>query len=279
VATSCRYGSTSKQAEIQDRSIKEASALAASRQFPGIYWTLNDSGNDPYLFAFDEQGRSRGTFKVDGADNLDWEALQIGPGRDGGFALYVGDTGDNDGVRRDSTIYRVPEPQPLPPQSGRPRAQNTARAEAFKITFPGESRDTEAMIVHPATGQIYLLSKESGNSRVFRVPMPLSAGQTARLEQVARLDLSILRARGELVTDATITPDARRVAVRTNTSALEFDVADGEPLENIWSRTPRVARLDDGPQGEGMTYRVDGQALMTTGEDTPAELFITPLQC
>ena len=146
----CRYGQTRRVANLLDTTIKEASALVASKQWPGIYWTLNDSGNDPLIFAFDEQGRSRGTFRVDDADNVDWESMQLGPGRDGGFALYIGDTGDNDGVRRDSTIYRIPEPQPEPPQSNnRPRPKSTAPAEAFKFSFPGDSRDVEAMIVHP----------------------------------------------------------------------------------------------------------------------------------
>jgi hypothetical protein len=268
-------------AELQDRSIKEASALAASQQWPGIYWTLNDSGNEPFVFAFDEQGRSRGTFRVDGAENVDWEALAIGPGRDGGFALYVGDTGDNDGVRRDSTIYRVPEPQPEPTQSGnRPRPKTTAPAEAFKFTFPDASRDTEAMLVHPKTGQILLITKEpGGNSRIYRLPTPLDSRRTARLEQIGRLDLSSQRGPAALVTDASASADAHRVVIRTYASALEFDLADGESLEAIGGRKARVYRLEDAPQGEGIAYRADGGALMTIGESVPAILYETPWRC
>jgi hypothetical protein len=253
----------------------------ASKQFPGIYWTLNDSGNDPLIYAFDDQGRSRGTFKVDDAKNEDWESMALGPGRDGGFALYIGDTGDNDGVRRDSTIYRILEPQPEPPQSNnRPRPKSTASAEAFKFAFPGESRDTEAFVVHPETGQIVLFTKEfSGSSRVFRMPMPLDSKRTARLEQVGRIDTPTQRGLGAAVTDAAISPDGRRVAVRTYSNVLEFDLAESESPEVVVARTPSVYRLDDAPQGEGITYRADGGALMTIGESTPAVLYETPWGC
>lgn len=257
--------------------------MAASQQFPGIYWTLNDSGNEPFVFAFDDQGRSRGTFRVEGANNVDWEALQLGLGRDGGFALYVGDTGDNDGVRRDSTIYRVPEPRPDPPQNGsnRPRPKPTTQAEAFTYMFPGGSRDTEAFIVHPKTGEIVIITKEwSGRSRVYRLPTPLDSRRRATLEPIGTLDLTFLGQRNhEMVTDASITADAHRIAVRTYTRILEFDLADGESLDAVWSRTPRVYRVDDGPQGEGLSYRADGTALMSIGEDVPAVLFQMPWLC
>src|SRR5688572_29318051 len=113
----CQYAPTSRVAQLHDRGIREASGLVASQQWPGVYWTINDHGNAPVLFAFDQDGAPRGSFRVHGASNVDWEALQLGPDGDGGFALYIGDTGDNDQNRRDPVIYRVPEPEPAPPGS------------------------------------------------------------------------------------------------------------------------------------------------------------------
>jgi len=69
------------------------------------------------------------------------------------------------------------------------------------------------------------------------------------------------------------------VTIRTYGSALEYDVPPGAPLASIWEQMPRVARLDDGPQGEGITYRADAGALITIGESTPAVLYETPRQC
>jgi hypothetical protein len=107
----CGYGHTHPVAEVQEKMLTEASALVASQRRPGVYWTLNDSKNEPMLFAVDQQGRSRGRFRVSNAANVDWESLQLGPGRHDGATLYIGDTGDNKGNRREMVIYRVPEPE------------------------------------------------------------------------------------------------------------------------------------------------------------------------
>lgn len=275
----CHYGPTRRLADVETRALGEASGLAASQRWPGVYWALNDSGNPPELFAIDAQGRARGTFRVEGARNIDWEALQLGPGADGGFALYIADTGDNDRVRREAVIYRVPEPAPAPP-GGPAVTRRTAPAEAFRISYPDGPRNTEALLVHPRTGEILLATKEpSGQSALFRVPLPLESRRAAALEPVGRIDLRALVPPGGLVTDGAVAPDGRRVVVRTYGFALEYAVPDGAPLASIWSQAPRLVPLHDGPQAEAITYRADGGALVTTGEGVPAHLFETPWQC
>jgi hypothetical protein len=273
----CGYGQTHPVAEVQEKLLTEASALVASQRWPGVYWTLNDSKNEPMLFAADQQGKSRGRFRVSNAENVDWESLQLGPDGYGGAALYVGDTGNNKGNRRDMVIYRVSEPEPVAARSG---TLTTTRAEAFRFVYPGGPRNTEAMLVHPVTGEILLITKEpDGHSLVFRMPTPLNSKRVATLEQVGTVDVTGLAAPGDLVTDASVTPDARRVIVRTYTSALEYDVADGAPLANIWDQSPRIIPLDDGSKAEGVTYRADGGALITIGEGSTPRLFETPRQC
>src|SRR4051812_622430 len=46
----CKYTPTHRVSQIRDGAIREASGLVASQQFPGVFWTLNDSGNAPMLF-------------------------------------------------------------------------------------------------------------------------------------------------------------------------------------------------------------------------------------
>jgi hypothetical protein len=275
----CQYSVTRQLADVQDRALSEASALAASQRRPGIYWTLNDSGNSPTVFGIDEDGRSRGTFRVDKAENVDWEAMQVGPGSDGGPALYIGDIGDNDRERREIVIYRVPEPDVEPPGS---RATNsrTAQAEAFKLQYPDGPRDAEGLLVHPQTGEMLIVTKElPGRAGVYRVPLPVDVRRTVKVERVAEVDMGRVGVKIDVVTDATVAADGRRVTVRTYGSALEYDVMDGAPLASIWEQMPRVARLDDGPQAEGITYRANGQALVSIGESIPTHLFETPWQC
>jgi hypothetical protein len=275
----CGYAAARPLAELKSRAVPEASGLAASRQVPDVYWTLNDHSNSAMLVALDAQGRSRGVVSVTNADNTDWEALQPGPGRDGSPALYIGDIGDNDEGRRDVTIYRVPEPLlPPAPASGEPPVLSTPPPEVFKLVYPDGPHNAEAMLVHPTTGELVVITKEkSGQSSVFRAPNPLDASQVGTFERVGGLDVSALggpgagasgksAASGKLVTDAAISPDGQRVAVRTYTAALEYDLAQGASLASIWSQAPRVSPLDDGKKGEGITYKMDSHALVTIGE-------------
>jgi hypothetical protein len=231
------------------------------------------------VYALDEQGRSRGTFRVSDAENEDWEALQVGPGKDGGTALYIGDIGDNDEKRKEIQIYRVPEPE-VGPAGGRAPSGRTADAETFKLTYPDGAHDAEALLVHPTTGEILIVTKEvPGRATVYRVPTPLDSRRTVKMELVAKLDLARGGIRTDVVDDATVTADARRVTIRTYGSGQEYDVPPGAPLASIWDQTPRTFRIQDPPQGEGISYRLDGNALLTIGEDSPTFLWLTPRQC
>src|SRR5919107_911116 len=105
------YGPPTRITTIKNESINESSGLVASRTSPGVYWTHNDSGDGPFIYALDTRGQSLGTFRVTGATNRDWEDIAAGPGPQPNRPyLYVGDIGDNDSKRNEVVVYRVPEP-------------------------------------------------------------------------------------------------------------------------------------------------------------------------
>jgi hypothetical protein len=173
----------------------------------------------------------------------------------------------------------VPEPE-VGPAGGRAPNGRTTPAETFKLSYPDGAHDAEALLVHPTTGEILIVTKEvPGRATVYRVPTPLDSRRTVKLEQVATVDLARTGVRTDVVDDATITTDARRVTIRTYGTGLEYDVPAGAPLATIWGQTPRVFKIQDPPQGEGISYRLDGNALLTIGEDSPTFLWLTPRQC
>src|ERR671914_2212087 len=91
------YGTPTRIANLKNSSINESSGLAASRLNPNVYWTHNDSGDGPFVYAFDSTGESRGVFRVAGAQARDWEDAGVGPGPERGKSyLYLGDIGDNE---------------------------------------------------------------------------------------------------------------------------------------------------------------------------------------
>src|SRR5687767_14630941 len=47
------YGAPVHLVNLENQSVKESSGIAASRRNAGIFWTHNDSGDGPFIYAFD----------------------------------------------------------------------------------------------------------------------------------------------------------------------------------------------------------------------------------
>lgn len=257
-------------AMLAEPAITESSGLAASRRSPGVLWTVNDSGGGPFLYATDRAGRARGTIAVAGADNVDWEDLAVGPGTNGEDTLYVAETGDNARQRDDPAIYRVAEPT-LPDEAAAPAAGSaaTAFAERFPLVFPDGPRDVEALLVHPATGEVVLVSKEMGGDAVVSAAA-LGPGEKATLERVGELALPGIGP-AKTITADTVSADTRRVALRTPFLAYEWTLGEGEAVATGLTRRPRAVALPPTPRGEAIAYGGDGE-LLVTSEGSPCPL-------
>ncbi len=68
----------------------------------GNFLTLNDSGDEPALYAFDSKGKNLTKILIKGALNRDWESLA----KDDKY-IYIGDFGNNKGNRKDLKIYLI----------------------------------------------------------------------------------------------------------------------------------------------------------------------------
>src|SRR4051812_1120595 len=156
------YGPPTRITTIKNDAVNESSGLVASRTSPGAYWTHNDSGDGPFIYAFDARGQSLGTFRVTGASNRDWEDIAAGRGPQPNRSyLYIGDIGDNDSKRSEIAVYRIPDPQLTPPDktSKKKRPRTTDPAEPIRLAYPDGAHDAEALLVHPATGNLYIVTK------------------------------------------------------------------------------------------------------------------------
>jgi hypothetical protein len=253
---------------VDEARLTESSGLVASRLVPDLFWTHNDSGDGPRIYAFDRQGRLLAVATVAGAEAHDWEDLAIGPGPDPGRPyLYLGDLGDNLRRRKTITVYRVPEPSLDPRQTD--VALTTAPAEALTLRYPDHPHDAETLLVHPVHGTIYLVPKEAAPAPVYRAQPRFHSGEVQTLEQVGAL--SVIAATG-----GEIAPDGRRVALRNYLQAFEYRLPEGRPFDAIWTVEPQTIPLPPMRQGEALAYRPDGWALLTTSEGRPMPLFELP---
>jgi len=271
----------------------ENSAAAMSFGQPGVFFTINDSGNDPLLFALDTTGADRGVWRVQGATNVDWEAASVGPC--GGSravvpavampdeCVYIGDTGDNSEKRTSRVIYRVPEPR-----AQRAGFTGDVAAEGLRYRYPDGAHDVEAMYV-PPNGYIYLITKRphrdaTGRLRpalVFALP-PDAWGKPGPV--VAQLvdSLPIVPGSAPLryITDAALAPDEHALAVRTYAQIFTFaiDPGTGRVRGGIPPAVCNIVALDVWP-GEGITWVGRGSTLLLTseGRTSPMQIVECPM--
>ncbi|MGH9283348.1 MAG: hypothetical protein ACRD0S_10490 [Acidimicrobiales bacterium] len=260
------YGPAVLAGEVADPEVDESSGLAASRRNPGLLWTHNDSGDEPRIFCLTAQAARCGTWTVAGAKARDWEDMAAGPGPAAGEPyLYLGDIGDNKGVLEGVVVYRVREPQA--DAGGATATGATERAEAIPLRYDDGPHDAEALMVHPTTGDLYVITKALVGVGVYKAPPG-----TAVLTRIASFDLGV----GHLVTGADIAPDGRRVAVSTYRSGYELTLPESESsFDAIWSQPPQPVDLGLRAQGEAVAYRLDGTGLFASSEKAPARLFLT----
>jgi len=239
---------------IEDPRITESSGLAASRTHPGVYWTHNDSGDGPYVYAVDSRtGKTVATITMTGVGQpRDVEAISLGP--DGN--LYVGDIGDNlNGSWDHVWIYRFPEPKAL--------KDATVRATQFDVKYADGPRDAEALMVHPVTGRVYIASKNKGGGGLYEGPAELTSGST-----------NVFRRVGEVpwVTDGAFSPDGRELVLRSYFSAR------GYAFENGRLGADHPVRAPFQRQAESVTYTADGSALMFGSEGERSDVVRVDLE-
>lgn len=265
---------------LENRSVKESSGIAASRRNADILWTHNDSGDGPFIYAFDRRGKHRGVWRITGAQAVDWEDMAIGPGPTRGRSyLYIGDIGDNLRKRNQITIYRVAEPQITPKDASSTvqKPLKTEAADVIRLKYPDGKYDAETLLIHPLTGSLYIITKVRGAAaRVYKLkaPAPKSGASTLSFVREFRFPNPFLG----FVTGGDISPDGHRVVISDYLGACELILPDkrGMAFDEIWKQSPLPVDIGGFPgvrrQGESICYRADGLALLATSEGLPCPL-------
>lgn len=263
------YGPPVKLGVLSHKEVSESSGLVSSRTTPELYWTHNDSGDGPFLYAFDSQGAHKGVWRVTGATARDWEDLATGPGPERGIHyLYIGDIGDNPGARPELRIYRVAEPVITPADATSRKANPIATKdpEVIRLRYPDGRHDAEALLVHPVSGNIYIVIKVPfGNPVIYEARAPLSTAEVITMVRVAEIRLPAFF--GGLITGGDISPDGSRVALCDYNQGYELVLPHaGAPFNEIWKQPLQPIYLGERKQGEAIGYRLDGGALLATSE-------------
>ena len=229
---------------VSDDRIREASGLVATRSPPdGFLVTVNDSGDEGRIFVLDAGTCDTIGVTRWGEDPEDVEALAPARAADGTTGVWVGDIGDNRS-RRDTVRVAL-----LPVAAG----DRDASPQWTDLRYADGPRDAEALLRHPRTGRLFVVSKRVVGGAVYAVPDRVAPGAVGEMRRVGRA-LS-------LTTGGAFWPDGRHVLLRNYGRAVVYR----------WPGLDQVASfaLPAQPQGEALAVTPDGRVLVTsegTGE-------------
>jgi len=265
-------------ARVADARVTEASGIAASPGRPELLWMLNDSGGAPELHLIEPTGAARGTLRVEGVRNVDWEDLASFRWR-GRAWLLVGDIGDNAAIRKTVRLHLVAEP-PLP-ETGRLMA--TVRPEwTLEFRYQDGPRDCEGLAVDVAQESILLLSKRDRPPRLYRLPLASPADGVA---VATLLGEAVSPAPppgawphpfGHQPTALDIAPDGRSAALATYLGAYRIDRAPHESWAEAFAREPRLLARHGLAQAEALAFRRDGRSVVLSSEGAHPPLVVLP---
>lgn len=246
--------------------LTEISGVAVSRRQPGVLWTHNDSGGGPDVYALGDDGSDRGRFALGaGAEARDWEDMALGPGPEAGVDyLYLGDIGDNDSERDQVVVYRVPEPD----LATTPAGTTLTDVAHLTLTYADGAHDAEALLSDPATGDLFVVTKQWDGtaSSVFRLPADVAA--TATADQVVEMEEvgDVPGADGQMVTAGDVAIDGSVVALRTYAEVLLWSRGEGESVADALAGDPCEAPAPFEIQGEAIALSPDGRGYVTIAE-------------
>lgn len=184
-------------------------------------------------------------------------------GRSPDGTVWVGDIGDNGRERDTVGVWR------LKPGEKKPTL--------FRLSYPDGAHDAEGLLIG-SDGVPVIVTKDPLTAGVYLPTGPLDEDTPTPLRRAGDFPIPITTTsnpygfKGRLVvTGGTVSPDGRRIALRTYADAFEFDVAEGRTdaaglVETISGGTARTVALPDEPQGESIAYSADGTALLTISE-------------
>ncbi|MGX6606634.1 hypothetical protein ACWKSP_31600 [Micromonosporaceae bacterium Da 78-11] len=239
---------------IEDDRLTELSGLAAT---PTGYVVVNDGADEAShrrIFFLDRRCAVVRAVKYPSRPR-DTEDLAVAA--DG--TVWVADIGDNNLTRTTIALWR------LAPGAGKP--------QLYRLSYPDGPHNAEALLLTPA-GVPIVVTKNAGAAALYTPDTALRAGKTTPLRLAGSVTLPLTSTANPfslpgrlLVTGGAVSPDGRRVVLRTYADAFEFDVPGDDLVRAVTEGTPRTIPLPDEPQGESVAYSPDGNTLLTVSEE------------
>ena len=256
--------------------LDESSGLAVSQCQNGVFWSHNDSGDAPMIYAMDAEAKLLGIWRLSGAENKDWEDMATRRDAAGNCSLYIGDIGNTDRrARKVHRIYRIDEPLIGVDASNDSKntAALTSQVEVLEFEYPDGRYDAETLMVHPKSGEIYLITKELREPVAVYKLLPEFDGETATRTATRVSDFSVPAIPNGLVSGGQSSSSGTRVVICDYSAGYEISLPEGSTnFDDIWKQAPRPFLLGIREQGEAISYGRDADVVYATSEKRGAKL-------
>jgi len=227
--------------------LNESSGLERDEQ--GNFWSHNDSGGEPELYHFSEEGTLLQTVKISNAENIDWEDIALASnGR-----MFIGDFGNNGNDREDLKILIV-NINNLNPGFNLRSASIINFSYAEQTAFPPNDTkknfDAEAMVYK--NDSIFIFTKnrtQPFDGKCYQYYLPAIPGNY----QISRSD-TLYIAGGDAesrIVGADFDSITTKLALLTSTKVLIFQPNTGNTL---LSSTPTIKSFVNITQKEGICW-------------------------
>ena len=256
-----------KICKVTDTTLDELSGIVATKTgFIAIDDSSTQASHKKVFFLND---KCKVTKKVNysGLGPLDTEDMILSPD---GATIWIADTGD-DGVRAATPTHR---------EKGvalwTMKADGSTDPVIHRLSYPeGDYHDAEALLLQNGTTPL-IITKELG--KPASIYEPASALKTKNevgvpLKKVGELTVSatttpantVAQIGNQTIDGGAMAPGGSKVALRTYTDALEWDVTNGDVLTALKGK-PRTTGLPNEPFGEAITYSPDGKFFYTVSD-------------
>ena len=259
---------------LRIKEMDEISGIAVSGIRKDIYYIHNDSGDTSRFFAITPDGTIKNViyFKGDpsqplGAVDCEDIAVGIGPDKNKSY-VYLGDIGDNRGVRKYITIYRFEEK----PNWAKDSLIKNAMVVPVHYKYPDGPKDAESLMIDPIEKLIYIVSKRSDSVTVYTTPINFKANDTLVLNKKCRLYFNGFRP-FKWITAGDISRDGQQILLKSYEKVYYWKRSNNEPVWKTMLKTPTELPYKPEKQGEAIGFTLDGKGYYTTSEGAFAPIY------
>ncbi|NJX15258.1 hypothetical protein [Tamlana crocina] len=237
IFTSCDTGKLHVIADLP-MGLHEASAVEAVKGSK-LLWTIEDAGNDNYVFGFNTNGKMIKRIKINNAKNRDWEDLTS----DANGNLYIGDFGNNKKKHDHFTIYKVSDLE---------SDETNADRIVFHLPKKVKPEDFEAFFLWK--GYFYIFSKENKSSILLKVPNTVGE-HTAELVTDFNLD-----GKHHKITSADISSDGKTIVLLNHDKLWKITNFEED---HFFKGNIEELKFDHNSQKEGICFKNESTVYIT----------------